>query len=40
MDEVFRINAVFFEKSYKQQKSALRLLIWWSIKHYFKILFK
>ena len=40
MEEVVRINALFFKKPYKNQKAALRLLIWWSIKHYIKILFK
>jgi hypothetical protein len=40
IEEVIRINALFFQKPYKNQKAALRLLIWWSIKHYFKILFK
>jgi hypothetical protein len=40
MQEVIRINALFFQKPYKNQKATLRLLIWWSIKHYFKILFK
>jgi len=40
MEEVVRINALFFKKPYKNQKAALRLLIWWSIKHYFKILLK
>ena len=40
MQEVIKINALFFKKSYRKQKATLRLLIWWSIKHYFKILFK
>lgn len=40
MDEVIRVHAVFFNKSYKKQRVALRLLIWWAIKHYFKIIFK
>jgi hypothetical protein len=40
IEEVIRINALFFQKPYKNQKASLRLLIWWSIKHYFKILFK
>ena len=40
MEEVIKIHHKFFQKPYKNQKAALRLLIWWSIKHYFKILFK
>jgi hypothetical protein len=40
MEEVIKIHYKFFQKPYKNQKAALRLLIWWSIKHYFKILFK
>jgi hypothetical protein len=39
-EEVIRIHSIFFSKTYKKQKSTLRLLIWWAIKHYFKILFK
>lgn len=39
-EEVIKIHAVFFKKSYNKQRAVLRLLIWWSIKHYFKILFK
>lgn len=39
-EEVIRIHSVFFKKSYKKQRETLRMLIWWSIKHYFKILFK
>jgi len=40
MEEVIKIHYKFFKKPYKNQKAALRLLMWWSIKHYFKILFK
>ena len=40
IEEVIRINALFFQKPYKNQKATLRLLMFWSIKHYFKILFK
>ena len=40
MEEVIKIHYKFFQKPYKNQKATLRLLIWWSIKHYFKILFK
>jgi len=40
MEEVIKIHHKFFQKPYKNQKAALRLLIWWGIKHYFKILFK
>lgn len=39
-EEVIRVNAIFFKKPHHQQKEVLRLLIWWAIKHYFKILFK
>jgi hypothetical protein len=38
--EVVTIHARFFNVSYKEQKEVLRLLIWWSIRHYIKILFK
>lgn len=40
MDEVIRINAIFFDKPYHKQRATLRLLIWWSVNHYFKIIFK
>jgi len=40
MDEVVRIHTTLFDKSYKKQRKVMRMLIWWSIKHYFKILFK
>lgn len=40
MDEVIKINTLFFKKPYYKQRSVLRLLIWWCFKHYFKILFK
>lgn len=39
-EEVIRIHANFFEKPPYKQRATLRLLMWWSIKHYFKILFK
>jgi hypothetical protein len=38
--EVIRIHHTFFFKSKRKQRVMLRLLIWWSIKHYFKTLFK
>ena len=40
MEEVFKVNAVFFDKPYNKQRASLRLFIWWAIKHYFKILLK
>ena len=40
LDEVVRINASFFQKSYNKKRTVLKLLIWWSVKHYFKIIFK
>lgn len=40
MEEVIRIHALFFKKPLKKQRAVLRLLIWWSIKYYFKTLFK
>jgi hypothetical protein len=40
IDEVVRINAIFFEKPYSKQRATLRLLIWWSVNHYLKIIFK
>jgi hypothetical protein len=39
-DEVVKINAIFFKKSYSKQRATLRLLIWWSVNHYLKIIFK
>ena len=39
-DEVIRIFPVFFKKSCRKQRQTLSLLIWWAVKHYFKILFK
>ena len=39
-DEVIRIHAVFFKKSGRKQRQTISLLIWWAIKHYFKIIFK
>lgn len=39
-EEVIRVHAVFFKKPYYKQREVLRLVIWWAIKHYFKILFK
>jgi hypothetical protein len=39
-DEVIRIHAVFFKKSGRKQRQTLSLLIWWAIKHYFKIICK
>lgn len=39
-DEVIRVHAVFFKKSGRKQRQTLSLLIWWAVKHYFKILFK
>jgi len=38
--EVVRISHKFFDKPPYKQRAVLRLLIWWSVKHYFKILFK
>lgn len=38
--EVIRISHKFFDKPPHKQRAVLNLLIWWSIKHYFKILFK
>ena len=39
-EEVIKVNAIFFKKPYHKQRAVLRLVIWWSIRHYFKILFK
>lgn len=40
MDEVITIHPLFFQKSFKKQRDTLKLLIWWSVKHYLRILFK
>jgi hypothetical protein len=39
-DEVIRVHVLFFQKSFKKQRQTLRLLLWWAIRYYFKILFK
>lgn len=39
-EEVIKVNAVFFKKPYHKQRAVLRLVIWWAVKRYFKILFK
>jgi hypothetical protein len=39
-DEVIRIHWIFFKKPYSKQRAVIRLLVWWAIKHYFKVLFK
>lgn len=39
-EEVIKIHSIFFKKPYYKQRATLRLLIWWCIKHYFKILYK
>jgi len=38
--EVVRVHARFFSVSHKEQREVLMLLIWWSVRHYIKILFK
>lgn len=38
--EVVTIHHTLFFKTKRKQRAILRLLIWWSIKHYFKTLFK
>jgi hypothetical protein len=38
--EVVTIYHTLFFKSNRKQRVVLRMLIWWSIKHYFKTLFK
>jgi hypothetical protein len=40
IDEVIRVNSVFFDKSPEKQRKVLRLFIWWAIKSYFKTIFK
>ena len=39
-EEVIKVNTVFFKKPYYKQRAVLRLVIWWAVKRYFKILFK
>ena len=39
-EEVITIHSVFFKKQYSKQRKVLRILLWWSIKRYFKIIFK
>lgn len=38
--EVIRVYAEFFKETKPRQRRALRIFIWWAIKHYFKTLFK
>lgn len=38
--EVVTIHHTLFFKSKRKQRVVLRMLIWWSIKHYFKTLFQ
>lgn len=40
VEEVFRVNSIFFSIPHNKQRRILRILIWWSIKEYFKKLFK
>jgi hypothetical protein len=40
VDEVIRVNSVFFNKSPEKQRKVLRLFMWWAIKSYFKTIFK
>lgn len=39
-EEVIKVNAIFFKKPYCKQRAVLKLVMWWAIKHYFKIIFK
>jgi hypothetical protein len=36
IEEIITVHAAFFKKSKKKQRQALRLLMWWAIKQYFK----
>jgi hypothetical protein len=38
--EVVTIHYTLFFKPMKRQRAVLRMLLWWTIKYYFKILFK
>jgi hypothetical protein len=38
--EVIRIHSTFFDEPYNKQRHTLRLVIWWAVKHYVKIIFK
>ena len=38
--EVIRVYEEFFKETKTRQRQALRIFIWWAIKHYFKTLFK
>ena len=38
--EVIRVYQQFFKETKSKQRRALRIFIWWSIKHYFTTLFK
>lgn len=40
IDEVIRVNSVFFNKSPEKKRKVLRLFMWWAIKSYFKTIFK
>jgi hypothetical protein len=38
--EVIVIRSSFFDLPNKKQREVLRLVIWWSLKHYIKTIFK
>ena len=38
--EVIVVRSSFFQLPFKKQREVLRLLIWWSINEYIKIIFK
>jgi hypothetical protein len=38
--EVIRVYKEFFEETKSKQRKALRIFIWWGIKHYFTTLLK
>jgi hypothetical protein len=40
VEEIIRVNSVFFDKSPEKQRKLLLLFIWWAIKSYFKTIFK
>lgn len=38
VEEVFRVNQIYFSKPSKNKRKVLLVLIWWSVKQYFKTL--
>ncbi len=38
--EILRVHRAFFDQPYYKQRQVIRLMLWWAIRRYLKILFK